>query len=88
MAAAAGSRSSVMAEAAQYMNFIELREITQCNNRLQAYLQCKRLLWNFSGPCVRCGVGRITLKQHAAYTIDGQIWRCSNRKCAAKTTVR
>jgi len=76
------------APAGQYMNFMELREITQCSNRLQAYLRRKKLLLNFSGPCVRCGVGTIALKQHAVYRVDGQIWRCSNRKCAAKTTIR
>ena len=72
----------------EYLNFTELNEITSCTNCLQAYLRQHKLLFNLSGPCGRCCSGKIQLRQDTPYRIDGQVWRCTNRKCAAKISVR
>lgn len=57
------------------------------DNRLQSFLRLHKVLFNFHGQCYRCGIGSINLRQDRT-TADGQIWRCSNRKCSVKIPIR
>ena len=68
-------------------NFERLCDICKCDNRLQSFLRLNKVLFNFHGSCYRCGSGHINLRQDRSAP-DGQIWRCSNKKCSVKIPLR
>jgi len=73
----------VMADS-KCLNFERLCDIC---NRLQSFLRLHKVLFNFHSQCYRCGIGSINLCQDRSIA-NGQIWRCSNRKCSVKIPIR
>lgn len=61
-----------------------------CKNRrfLIDWLQTKGLLGNFNGLCDHCSEGSLHLVEDKSYSKDGVVWRCTNRKCNKKVSVR
>jgi hypothetical protein len=59
-----------------------------CNNkdRLLAWLRLKHILGNFASECI-CQKGHIKLRKENALD-DGYIWRCTNKKCYKKISIR
>jgi len=76
----------VMADS-KCLSFECLCDICNCDNRLQSFLHLHKVLFNFRRQCYRCGIGSINLRQDRSIA-DGQIWRCSNRKCSVKIPIR
>lgn len=52
------------------------------------WLQTKGLLGNFNGLCDHCSEGSLHLVEYKSYSKDGVVWRCTNRKCNKKVSVR
>lgn len=65
------------------MNYDNLYEICRekKNNTLISCLQNLGLSGNFSGNCLYCHEGRVSLVSDKSYNKDQADWRCSNRKC-------
>lgn len=61
-----------------------------CKNRryLIDWLQRFGLLGDFGGVCSVCVEGSVRLVEDKSYSKDGVVWRCSNRKCNKKTSIR
>jgi transposase-like protein len=61
-----------------------------CKNRrfLIDWLQGKVLLGNFNSICDICGEGSFRLVEDSSYSKDGVVWRCTNRKCNKKISIR
>lgn len=61
-----------------------------CKNRrfLIDWLQIKGLLGNFNGLCDHCSEGSLHLVEDKSYSKDGVVWRCTNRNCNKKVSVR
>ena len=68
-------------------NIDKVVDICNCSAKLQAFLRVHKVLFSFNGDCSRCANGRINLRQDKSMP-DGQIWRCSNRRCTAKLPIR
>ena len=69
------------------INFEYLCQLCSSSQRLCAFLRLNKLLFNFHGPCERCGDGVVNLRTDKS-AAEGQIWRCTNRKCTFKCSVR
>jgi len=61
-----------------------------CKNRryLIDWLQRFGLLGDVVGVCSVCVEGSVRLVEDKSYRNDGVVWRCSNRQCNKKTSVR
>jgi len=70
------------------LNYDKINDTCSCSNRLHAFLRLHNVLLNFSGQCYRCCNGHMQLRQDKSLTADGQMWRCTNRKCTAKNSIR
>ena len=68
-------------------NIDRVVDICKCTFQLQAFLRVHEVLICFNGDCCRCANGRINLRQDKSVS-DGQIWRCSNKRCHTKFPVR
>ena len=66
----------------------DLYEICRERRFLIDWLQNSGLLGNFSGKCDSCNDGTVRLVEDKSYSKDGVVWRCSNRQCNKKTSVR
>ena len=69
------------------INFEYLCDLCSCSQRLNAFLRLNKLLFNFHGRCLRCVDGVVNLRRDRSAP-DGQIWRCSNKKCTFKCVIR
>ena len=69
------------------VNFEHLCKICSSSCHLQSYLRLHKVLFNFHRRCERCDNGVINLRRDSS-TCDGQVWRCSNKKCNFKQSIR
>ena len=68
------------------------------NGEAVDWLRQRGILGNFAGEdCKKCrerekenggNVGQIRLVKDTSYKTDGKVWRCNNRKCNAKVSIR
>jgi len=70
------------------LNYDKLNDIWCCSDRLHDFLRQHNVLFNFSGQCEQCYNGRMQLRQDKSLKADGQLWRCTNKKCSAKISIR
>jgi len=54
---------------------------------LQSFLRLNKVLFNFRGRCERCSDGVVNLRQDKSAP-DGQVWRCSCKRCTFKCAIR
>ena len=60
-----------------------------CHHGLAQCLWHKGLIGNFTDEdCVKCIHGKIRLVKDASYSKDKACWRCSNRQCNSKISIR
>jgi hypothetical protein len=52
------------------------------------WFQGKGLLGNFNRICDTCRKGSFRLVEDRSYSKDGVVWRCTNRKCNKKISIR
>ena len=69
------------------LNFENICELCSTRERLHAFLRLNKVLFNFHDRCDRCGDGFVNIRQDRSAP-DGQIWRCSNKKCTFKCAIR
>ena len=70
---------------------MKLRDVyaITCSDGLAQWLQCKGLISNFTNEdCVKCYLGKMMLVKDASYSKDKDCWRCSNRQCNSKVSIR
>lgn len=66
----------------------EISEICSDQRRLIEWLSEEGLLGDFSGGCELCCEGVKRFVKDSSYSKDGVVWRCTNRKCNRKTSIR
>jgi len=69
------------------LNLREVYDITSSNARLLDFLRTNNVLFTFDGRCDRCAYGQLRLVQDSS-AADGLVWRCTNRRCNYKLSVR
>ena len=69
------------------LDFSKVYEITSSNARLLDFLRINNLLFSFDGLCDRCAYGLLRLVQDSS-AADGLKWRCTNRRCNYKLSLR
>jgi len=74
--------------ASKPLKYDDLYEICKDRDSIYCYLRQKKLLGDFSGPCDSCDCGRITLKKDKSYSKDKLVWRCTNKNCYRKFSIR
>jgi len=67
--------------------FERLLEICADKSKLEDFLKEFNLLHTFDGRCQRCGVGVLYMRSDKSLC-DGKNWRCSNKKCTLKYSIR
>ena len=66
----------------------DIYEICKERRFLIDWLQGRGLLGDFSGICECCFEGKVKLVEDKSYSKDGVVWRCTNRKCNKKVSIR
>ena len=66
----------------------DIYEICKERRFLIDWLQGRGLLGDFSGICECCFEGKVKLVEDKYYSKDGVVWRCTNRKCNKKVSIR
>lgn len=74
--------------ASKPLKYDELYEICKDRDSIYCYLRQHNLVGDFSGPCDQCDIGRITLKKDKSYSKDKCVWRCTNKYCYRKFSIR
>jgi len=69
------------------VNFVFLCELSRNLACIEGFCHLHHLLFNFSGPCDHCNSGHLSLRQDKPKA-DRQVWRCSNKHCCAKISIR
>ena len=79
-----------MATAAGSSSKMRLRELYRIiDDNPHTWLRRRGLIGDFSDEdCGKCGTGRMKLVKDSSYSKDGHCWRCSNRKCNSKVSIR
>ena len=68
------------------MKLSDIYAITRSDGLAQ-WLQCKGLIGNFKDEdCVKCN--QMRLVKDPSYSKDKACWRCSNRQCNSKVSIR
>jgi len=72
------------------MSFVydDLSSICRDLDGLIFWLRNLNLLGDFGGLCCKCASGKVSLVQDKSYSKDQCVWRCSNRACNKKTSIR
>ena len=70
------------------MNFENVYEICKDNEVLRKFLNDNELLGDYSGICNKCFKGSVYLRQDKSFSKDGLSWRCSNKQCGKKISIR
>ena len=70
------------------MNFENVYEICKENEVLRKFLNDNELLGDYSGICNKCFKGSVYLRQDKSFSKDGLSWRCSNKQCGKKISIR
>ena len=70
------------------MNYDDLYEICKDFNGLRAWLQEREVLGDFGGICSVCLKGCVNLRVDKSFSKDGLSWRCSDKACGKKTSIR
>ena len=74
--------------AREIMIFEDIIELCQ-SGEVPRWLRRKGVIGDFSGRnCLKCSTGTTKLVRDTSYKSDGKVWRCSNRKCNSKVSVR
>ena len=56
---------------------------------LVAWLKEKKVIGDFTNEkCEKCDVGKLALIRDASYSKDSFVWRCNNRRCNKKISIR
>ena len=63
-------------------------EICKDKEKLKIFLYNQELLGDFSGVCCKCFKGSVYLSQDKSFSKDGLSWRCSNKDCGQKISIR
>ena len=66
----------------------DIYEICKERRFLIDWLQGRGLLGDLSGICECCFEGKGKLVEDKSYSKDGVVWRCTNRKCNKKVSIR
>ena len=70
------------------MKLRDLYAITRSDGLAQ-WLWCNGLFGDFTDEdCVKCNYGKMRLVKDASYSKDKACWRCSNRQCNSKVSIR
>ncbi|XP_068220037.1 uncharacterized protein [Palaemon carinicauda] len=78
-------------DAIKTLRYIHLRDFTRVTPEFFHYLFREGLLGDFRGPCKKCKKGDVALMRNGCNVRNGQsnyFWRCRNRKCRRKFTMR
>ena len=76
-------------QVAESMLLQDIYALCQKEVELLLWLRQKQVIGDFTDEnCGKCLTGRLRFVQDALYSKDGYIWRCVNRKCNAKVSVR
>jgi len=82
-----GNLYDIAMECRSSINFEKLCDICSSKCQLFEYLFERNLLFDFAGKCERCSCGNIKLYQDKTKA-DDKVWRCDNRNCTVKFSVR
>lgn len=66
----------------------DLARVCFDKRNLISWLQEKELLGDFGGLCDKCFNGKVFLRTDKSYSKDQVVWKCSNRNCNKKTSIR
>ena len=67
----------------------DVYEICRNFDELKNWLQQKELFGDFQGElCSKCNSGFLHLVKDISYKEDKVVYRCTNRKCNSKKTIR
>ena len=70
------------------MKLRDVYAITRSDGLAQ-WLQRKGLIGDFTDEdCVKCNHGKMRLVKDASYSKDKACWKCSNRQCNSKVSIR
>ena len=70
------------------MKLRDVYAITRSDGLAQ-WLRRKGLISDFTDEdCVKCNHGKMRLVKDASYSKDKACWRCSNRQCNSKVSIR
>ncbi|XP_068218454.1 uncharacterized protein [Palaemon carinicauda] len=78
-------------DAIKTLRYIHLRDFTRVTPEFIHYLFREGLLGDFRGTCKKCKKGDVALMRVGCNVRNGQsnyFWRCRNRKCRQKFTMR
>ena len=70
------------------IRYDDIYEICREKVGLHNWLRQRGLLGDFAGICQKCQEGYITVVKDSSYPADGVVWRCMNRRCNRKITIR
>ncbi len=65
----------------------DLYEVCRDQGKLLEWLEDAGVIGNFAGVCEKCGKGKIDKRKDSSKN-DGYVWRCSNKQCHFKISVR
>jgi len=70
------------------MRLKDVYDITRSNAALLDFLRSNNILFSFDGLCDRCADGHMHLVHDSSHVSDGLKWRCTNRCCNFKMSLK
>ena len=70
------------------MNYDDVYELCRDKDQLRNWLLKEKLIGELGGLCQFCAKGRITLRKDSSFSKDGVCWRCSDKNCGKKSSIR
>ncbi len=66
----------------------DIYDICRSDTSLHNWCREKGLIGEFSGECDKCHHGNLNLRKDKSYSKDGVCYRCTNKKCNFKQSIR
>eukprot|EP00112_Aurelia_sp_Birch-Aquarium-sp1_P014725 Seg3191.4 transcript_id=Seg3191.4/GoldUCD/mRNA.D3Y31 product="putative transposase-like protein" pseudo=true protein_id=Seg3191.4/GoldUCD/D3Y31 len=70
------------------LRYDKVYEICKNEEELRKWLMELNLIGDYSGPCNICFKGSMFLRKDSSFSKDGLCWRCSNKACGKKMSIR